>query len=115
MKVPAGAQLIATGSTESESLGAWRLGDKVHVAGYHFGPSGDVIFSIPESRRQKDILRALRRVVEANDALHNALAGDFKDAEDKAAFVAAQRAETEAIEKARALLPRPPNHRSQSI
>lgn len=51
-----------------------------------------------------DLLTALRNVVKANDEFHNALAGVPGDQSDHDAFVAAQRAETEAIEAARAVI-----------
>lgn len=45
MRVPDDAEEVAVAHTDSGALGVWRLPDgTTYVAGYHFGPSGDVLF-----------------------------------------------------------------------
>jgi hypothetical protein len=62
MRVPDGAVEVATTvESEYEVFGMWRGPDgTLYVAGYHCGPSGDVLFAVsPDgSVRDRDALEA---------------------------------------------------------
>lgn len=47
MNVPKNAEELATAVKDDQVLGVWRDENGfLYVAGYHFGPSGDVLFVI---------------------------------------------------------------------
>ena len=47
MNVPATVEEMAVSHTEIAAFGVWRAIDgTLFVAGYHFGPSGDMLFRI---------------------------------------------------------------------
>lgn len=61
MRVPENAEEVASTATENGAWGIWRGSDgTLYFAGYHCGPSGDVLFAVgPDGIvRDKDELEA---------------------------------------------------------